>query len=142
MPEFSIRNIVSHLFHVNNEEGESVIRYVIIIVQDLMAKISLTADFIPQVLTWDNTVVQIKDPNNSLDQYNLCRSKMHEMIIHTTKPASIKEANKRMAKVIDSTHDKAKFEQVVDGAVILKVESPIYIINITLNKTYILREVS
>ena len=36
MPEFSIRKIIFHHFHVDNNEGESVIEYDMIIGRDLM----------------------------------------------------------------------------------------------------------
>ena len=45
MPGYSSSKIINHLFHVNNDKGESVIGYDMIIGRDLMVQLGLMADF-------------------------------------------------------------------------------------------------
>ena len=45
MPEFSRRNMLLQRFHVDNNEGESIIGYDMIIGHDLMVHIGLLDDF-------------------------------------------------------------------------------------------------
>ena len=68
MPEFSGSKIINHLFHVNNDEGESIIGYDMIIGHDLMVQLDLTADFKRQFLQRDGTTLHMKDPINLLGQ--------------------------------------------------------------------------
>ena len=49
IPEFSSRNIILHRFPVDNNEGEFIIGYNMIIGHDLMLKLCLSADFKRQV---------------------------------------------------------------------------------------------
>ena len=50
MLEFSSRNIINHHFHVDNDKGDSVIGYDIIIGRDLMVQLGLTAGYKRQFL--------------------------------------------------------------------------------------------
>ena len=50
VPEFSSSKIINHCFHVDNNKGESVIGYYIIIGCDLMVHKGLTSNFKRQVL--------------------------------------------------------------------------------------------
>ena len=52
MPKFSISKMILNHFHVDNNEGESVIGYGIIIGSNLMVKLGLSDDFKSQVLQW------------------------------------------------------------------------------------------
>ena len=45
IPKFSSRNIFNHLFHVDNDKGESGIGYNMIIGRDLMVQLGLTTEF-------------------------------------------------------------------------------------------------
>ena len=58
--EFSIRNIIEHRFHVNNNKGESGIRHDMIIGCELMIQLGLKTNFKHQVLQWDVVTVPMK----------------------------------------------------------------------------------
>ena len=45
MPEFSSSNIILHLFHIDNNEGESGIVYVTIIGHNLVVQLGLLSKF-------------------------------------------------------------------------------------------------
>ena len=60
MSEFSSIKIMEHLFHVNNNKGESGIGYDMIIGRDLMLQLGLLANFKRQVLQWDGVNVPMK----------------------------------------------------------------------------------
>ena len=60
MPEFSSINIIEHQFHVNNDKGESVIGYDMIIDHDLVVQLDLPADFKRQILQQDGVTVTMK----------------------------------------------------------------------------------
>ena len=68
MPEFSSSRIINHRFHVDNDKGESVIGYYMIIGHDLMVQLGLTAKFKRRVLQWDGATVNMKDLTNLLGQ--------------------------------------------------------------------------
>ena len=60
MPYFSVRNIIKHRFRVNNNKGESVIGYYMIIFCDLMVQLGLLSDFKHQFLQWDGVTLSMK----------------------------------------------------------------------------------
>ena len=60
MPEFSRRNIVTHLFNVDKEERAYRIGYDMIIGHELMLQLNLKENFGRQILEWDEIVVLIK----------------------------------------------------------------------------------
>ena len=60
MPEFSSIKIISHRFHVDNNEGKSCIGYDIIIVHDLMVQLGFWDGFKYQVLQRDCDTVPMK----------------------------------------------------------------------------------
>ena len=57
MPEFSVRTVITHIFHVENKWGDERISYAMITSRDQMVQLGLKADFGRQILEWDNTVV-------------------------------------------------------------------------------------
>ena len=92
MPEFSTSKINYHLFHVNNEKGELVVGYDIIIGRDLMVQLGLTDDFKHQFLQWDGNTVHMKEPRSLLGKSDLTKCKMHEVVMQTAEPDSTREA--------------------------------------------------
>ena len=62
MPEFSSIKIINHRFNSNNNKGESGIGYNIITDRDLMVQLGLMTDFKRQVLQWDGTTVNMREP--------------------------------------------------------------------------------
>ena len=66
MPELSIRKIISHRFHVDNDEVKSEIGYDMIIVCDLMVQLDLPDKFYCQVIQWNEVNVPIKEPRGLL----------------------------------------------------------------------------
>ena len=84
MNEFSIRKIINHYFHVNDDKGESCIGYKIIIGHDLMVQLVLTADFKCQVLQWDGATVHMKEPSGLLGKSDLDGREMREEIMQNT----------------------------------------------------------
>ena len=63
VPDFYIRKIINHQFHVNNDKGESGIGYDIIIGHELIMQLGLTADFKRQILQWEGATVPMKEPS-------------------------------------------------------------------------------
>ena len=92
MLKFSSSNIINHRFHSDNDKGESVIGYDMVIGRGLMVQISLAADFNRQVLKWDGATVHMKDPRNVLGQSNLTGREMCEVAMKTAETASNQEA--------------------------------------------------
>ena len=66
MPDFSIRNIFNHRFHVNNDNIYSGIGYDMIIFCDMMVQLVLTSYFKHKVLQWDGATVHMKEPSGLL----------------------------------------------------------------------------
>ena len=66
MQEFSRRKIMSHHFHIDNNEGESGIGYDMTIVRDLMVQIGLLDNFKCQLLQWYGDTVPMKEPSGML----------------------------------------------------------------------------
>ena len=60
MPGFSSSNIISNQFHVDKNEGESVISYDMIIGCDLMVNLGLLVDFNNLVIQWDGDAIPMK----------------------------------------------------------------------------------
>ena len=60
IPDFSIRKIIQHRFHVDNDKGESGIGYDMIIGIDLMVQLGLSDNFKRQFLQLDGTTVPMK----------------------------------------------------------------------------------
>ena len=58
--EFSRSKIILHHFHVDKNEGESVIGYSIIIIHDLMVQLGLFSSFKHQSLQWDGVTAPMK----------------------------------------------------------------------------------
>ena len=79
-----------HQFHIDHNEGESVIEYSVIIGRDLMLQIDLMEYFKQQVLLRENAEVPMKDPISLLVQSNLTSCKMCEVEIQTVEPYSTK----------------------------------------------------
>ena len=73
MPELSGSKIINHRFHVDNNEGESVIGCDMIIGHDPMVHLGLPADFKRQFLQWDGANVHIKESSNFLGQSDLTK---------------------------------------------------------------------
>ena len=60
MPEFSSSKIINHRFRVDNDKGESVIGYDMIIYRDMMVQLFLKAEFKRQVLQYNGATVPMK----------------------------------------------------------------------------------
>ena len=60
MLEFYSSKIISHHFHIDNNEVESEIGYDMIIVRYLMVQLGLLYGFKNQVLQWDGVTVPMK----------------------------------------------------------------------------------
>ena len=81
MPKFSSSKIINHCFHVDKDEGESVIGYYLTICRDLMVHLGLTADFKRQVLQWDGATVHMKESRNLIGQSDLTKREMREVVM-------------------------------------------------------------
>ena len=92
MTEFSSSKIISHRFHVDNNEGEFGIGYGVIIGRDLIVQLGLLEYFKPQILQWDGVTVAMKEPIGLRGKTDLTSREMSEVVIHTAKPVSTKEA--------------------------------------------------
>ena len=81
MPDFSSSKIVSHKFHVDNNEGESVIGYEIVIGRDLMLQLGLSAKFKYQALKCYGFTVTMKESNGLLEKTDLTSCKIRNMVM-------------------------------------------------------------
>ena len=73
MPYFSIRKKITQQFHINDNEGDKVIGYEIIIICYLMVQLGLISNFKHTFLEWDNYVVAMQYPGNLLGKPNLTK---------------------------------------------------------------------
>ena len=108
MLEFNIREMFNHRFHVNNDKGESVIGYNMIISHDLMVQLGLKADFKRQVLQWDGNTVHMKEPSSLLGKSDLNKREMREVLMQNTKPASTREDTERKVNIFNVTYAKVE----------------------------------
>ena len=67
MTEFSSSKIILHNFHVD-KKGDSDIGYDIIIVNDLIAKLDLFANFKHQLLQWYGDKAPMKKPRSLIEK--------------------------------------------------------------------------
>ena len=88
MPQFSIRKIINHQYHVDNGRGESGIGYEMIIGLDLMVQLGLEDNFKRQVLQWDGTTVHMKEPRGLVGRSDLNKCNMRKVVMQTAEPAS------------------------------------------------------
>ena len=68
MQEFSSSKIISHHFHVENNEGKLGIGYDMIIGCDLMLQLGPLDDFKRQLLQWDGVTATMIEPSGILGQ--------------------------------------------------------------------------
>ena len=64
----------------------------------LMVHLVITEDFKRQFIKWEDDAVPMKDPRILIGQKYLTVRKMNDVVMHTSKLASISEATKRMVK--------------------------------------------
>ena len=122
MAEFSSRNIINHLFHVDNNKGESGIGYDMKIGRDLMVQIVLTDEFKCQVLQWVGATVHMKEPSGWLGKSDLNKRNMYEVVMQNSEPPSTREATDQMVKIRNITYAKAELKQVADIGTHLNAE--------------------
>ena len=122
IPEFSSSKIISHRFHVDNNEGESFISYDMIIGCDLMTKIGPLADFNYIVLQWDGIIVPMKEPSSLLCKTDLTSHEMHEVAMQTEEPVSKEEATEMLVIIMYSTYVKVDPEVLSNNATQLVFE--------------------
>ena len=84
--------IINHLFHVDNDKGDSGIGYYMIICHDLMVQLDLTSDFKHQVLQLYGATLHMKEPRSLLGQSDLNKREMRKVVMQTAEPASTIEA--------------------------------------------------
>ena len=73
MSDFLSSKIINHHFRVNNDKGESGIRYEIIIGCDLMVNLVLTADSDHQVVQWYGATIHMKEPSSFIGKFDLTK---------------------------------------------------------------------
>ena len=61
MPGFSGSKIISHQFHIDNDEVELGIGYGMIIGKGLMVQLGMIADFNENILEWYKYLLHVKD---------------------------------------------------------------------------------
>ena len=115
MTGFSIRKIINHIFHVNNNEGESDIGYWMIIGLNLIVQLGLPANFKNQVLQWDGATVHMNEPSSLIGKSDLTKRDMCEVVIQTSEPASTWEATEIMVEIINSNYAKEDLKQVANN---------------------------
>ena len=88
MLDFSTRQIITHLLHVNKSKFNSGIGYYMIIGHDLVVKLGLISYFIFSVFGWDDTSVHIKYLGNLLGNHTITKPDMHEVAIQNKETVS------------------------------------------------------
>ena len=74
---------------------------------DLMVQLGLTAEFKRQVLQWNGATVHMKEHICLIGKSGLNKSEMHEVVMQTIEPDSIREATERMVNFFDSSYAKS-----------------------------------
>ena len=93
MAYFSRSKILSHLFHIDNNEDESGIGYYIIIGCYFMVKLFLSVGFNCQFLQFHGVIIPMKWLSGLISQIDLTSCDMCEVVIQTTKPVFTRESN-------------------------------------------------
>ena len=122
MPEFSSSKIISHRFHIDNNEGESGIGYGMIIGRNLMVQLGLSVYFKCQNLQWDGITVPIKEIRDHIGQTYLTSCDMRKLLMQTAEPFSTREDTERLVKILDSSYVKEDLEQVANNAINMNAE--------------------
>ena len=81
-----------------------------------MVQLGLRADFKRQVLQWDSATVHIKEPSNFIEEFDLTKREISEVVIQTEGSSSIREATEWMVKIFDSAYVKLDLKKVADNA--------------------------
>ena len=84
--------------------------------RDLMVQLGLLANFKNQVFQWDGATVPMKEPRGLLGKSYLTSRDMREVVMHTEKLYSTREATEILVQILDSTYVKADLKQVADNA--------------------------
>ena len=122
MPEFSIRNMISYRFNVDNNEGESGIGYDIIIERGLIVQLGLLDDFKHQFLQWYGATVIMKEPIGLLGKIDLISRKINEVVMNTTEKNSTRESTHSLVELLRSNYAKEYLEQVAANTTHLNAE--------------------
>ena len=122
IPYFYSSNIIPHCFHIDNDEGKSVIGYDMIIGRDLMVKLFVLADFNHQVLQWYGIPALMKEPRGMIGQIDLNICKMREVVMQTAESVLTRESTERLVKILKCVYAKENFIQVAYNTTQLKSE--------------------
>ena len=122
MPKFSSSKIINHRFHGNNDKSESGIGYYMVICRDLVVHLGIKAYFKSQVLQWYVTTVHINEPISFLEQSDLTKRNMREVVIQAAEPASTRKSTERIVKILDITYAKEDLKQVADNSTQINAE--------------------
>ena len=82
------------------------IGYDMVICRELMLQLGLKTELSRQLLEWYETVVPMKDPRNVLDQPDLTKIDMQEVVMQTAETASTIEATGFFAETLERTYAK------------------------------------
>ena len=75
-----------------------------------------------QILQWYVATVHMKEPSSLLGKSDLTKSEMCEFFMQTAEPASTRESNEWMVKILNSTYAKADLKQVANNSTQLNNE--------------------
>ena len=121
-PYFSRIKIISHRFHVDNNEVESVIVYGMIIGSDLMVQLGLSEDFKRQVHSLEGIPVPMKELSDMFSQTDQTSCEMREVVMKTEEQVSTKEATERLLKILNSTYAKSDLKQIANNVTQMNAE--------------------
>ena len=84
--------MILDFFHVDNNEGQSVIGYDMIVGRDLILQLGLLAKFKYPFFQCDGATVPMKEPSGLLWQTYITSCEMYKLVMHNEEPVYTRRA--------------------------------------------------
>ena len=102
-----------HSLHIVNENTDSQTqhKYDMIIGRDLLRELGITLNFSDQTMTWDESTVRMKDPEEFAD----ISSPLHEFFWHCEcyETQALQDASVCLKKILDAKYAPADLDEIV-----------------------------
>jgi hypothetical protein len=116
LPEFSLRNLISWTFHVD-DRSKSSNTYNMIIGREIPGELGIVLDFNAHTVTWDIDTIPMKDRGSLNTQDALL-----EVYLDSNKQKSLVDEFSRSTNILDSEYKPAVLEEVAQLCTTLNAE--------------------
>ena len=107
--EFFQNKAIEWNLHVDSTPGPH--RYDMILGRDVMSELGITLDFKDQTMTWDDSTVNMKDPDTLSDLLDPVNDFYWNEDLNETE--ALQEASARLKKILDAKYEAADLDEVV-----------------------------